>query len=213
MKLPPLFAAHRVRHFATTGLIVLELLFFLAGPNQLVNADASIGISPAGGPPLSTVQVSGQGFCPTCGMITISMNSQTIGHADADTNGQFSTSVQVPGTVSPGQNTVTASQNGQGGNTITARDSYYVVISSQPTKQPTASPTVNQTPSQSPRSSSSATTPAPGVVAAAVPNKADASKRSWLLFALLVLLMTSTIYLLVRRQRAARLRRVKARRR
>lgn len=124
----------------TLGIFVSLLAFvFILVPQAY--AIASIGVSPAGGAPLSTVRVVGQGFCGTCGPVTVTMNGLVVlSNITVDASGLFSATIKVPGTARPGPNTISANQDTKSTYIINASSTFDVVIN----------PNVNGTPYQAP---------------------------------------------------------------
>ncbi len=106
---------------------VIAVLAFLMIIAPRVYADAGIAINPSYGAPLSQATVSGQGFCASCGSISILMNGSPISQATADAKGTFSTTFTVPGSSRPGPNSITASQMANG-STLSAETDFEVVI-------------------------------------------------------------------------------------
>lgn len=97
---------------------------------------ASLSLSASQGPPGTGVTASGTGFTPG-ETIQITVNGASLGTAQADQNGNFTTSVQVPN-VAPGQYVVTAT-----GQTSGASASASFVVTGAGA---TATPTVTATP-------------------------------------------------------------------
>ncbi len=121
---------------------------------------ASIGVSPNGGSPLSEIVVSGQGYCSSCGQVIISMSNEVLGYSQPDAGGRFNVSVNIPGTLRPGINTIFARQDTQSGSTISAQTQFYVAIYNYPDKEtPQTSPTTypNQTTQTNPKTKTSPT--------------------------------------------------------
>jgi len=156
------------------------------------HADPSIAIDPRSGPPLTTIKVSGSGFCGApCSPVSILVDNLHVDdNVAVDGSGNFSTFVQIPGGTSAGHTPVMATQSDAAGNPSTAQTDFNVTpnqpapvqypppSSVQPpsggpsttavtvptTEEPTTteSSSSSTTPPSSSVSSSSATSSAPG---------------------------------------------------
>jgi outer membrane protein assembly factor BamB len=96
---------------ARTFTPIVGLLFSAAAFSQ------TIALSPTGGPPTTSTEVSGSGFAPRAS-IDISFDTTELIAATADGSGSFSdVAIQVPASALPGQHTVSAvpSEGGAGG--------------------------------------------------------------------------------------------------
>ncbi len=103
------------------------------GPAAAATAASGVAVDPGYGPPLATVKVIGSGFRPP-GPVAINFAGIYVtADVAVDSNGAFSTIVQVPGSARPGQVAVVASQP----NSPDARTSFTVTINAPaPTQYP-----------------------------------------------------------------------------
>jgi hypothetical protein len=141
-----------VRVWETAASALLVALAVVLSATGSAGAPASgVAVDPAYGPPLTNVKVSGTGFCRTgCSAVSISVGSLFVASDVAvQADGTFSTIMRMPGTVRPGDVTITASQTDQSGATASARTTFSVTTGSPaPTQYP--APTTIQPPTGSP---------------------------------------------------------------
>ena len=149
-------------------LLLSAVLIALAGPlgpAAAATAAPGVAVDPGYGPPLATVKVIGSGFCPPpCGPVAINFAGIYVtADVAVDSNGAFSTIVQVPGSARPGQVAVVASQRGG----PVARTSFTVTINAPaPTQYPRPTslplpggvPSLQRVPVQGPATGSDAPT-------------------------------------------------------
>jgi hypothetical protein len=138
----------------------------------------AIGVSPATGPPLATVRITGSGFCPPpCGPVAISIGSLYVAsNITIRPSGGFQVFVRMPGTVRPGPVAITATQTIKGGRVESAQTTFTVTpgqpppitypppSSSQPPgglPPPSGKPTTARPNPQTPSPSPSQETPSP----------------------------------------------------
>jgi hypothetical protein len=98
-----------------------------------------LAVDPTYGPPLTTIKVTGQGFCSSCGPVQIQIANVGVDSSDLTWNpdGTFTAFVRVPGSARPGDDPVVAKQT-----PVTARTTFTVTTSvPAPTSYPTPSST------------------------------------------------------------------------
>src|SRR5436190_21861854 len=114
------------------GLGVTLALIVLAGASGTAAAAPGapgLGADPPYGPPLTTIKLTGTGFCAApCGPIRLTIANVRV---DASTptwqpDGTFITFARVPGSARPGDIPVVASQTDAGGQEIVARARFSV---------------------------------------------------------------------------------------
>src|SRR5947209_4373189 len=68
-------------------------------------ASVSIVLSPSYGPPTSTVTVTGSGYGPT-EKVLLKVDNVIVGSTITDATGNFSTSIAIPASATPGKHTI-----------------------------------------------------------------------------------------------------------
>jgi hypothetical protein len=108
-----------------TAAIVLAMP---AGPAAA--AVRAIAVDPTTGPPLTTIKVTGSGFCAApCGPVSISVGSLYVSSGvTVASDGTFTTFIRIPGTARPGPVDVIATQTGSDGGSGEARSTFTVTI-------------------------------------------------------------------------------------
>jgi hypothetical protein len=171
-----------LRWIVTTALATAAIVLTMpAGPATA--AVRAIAVDPTTGPPLTTIKVTGSGFCPPpCGTVSISVGSLYVSSAiTVASDGTFSTFIRIPGTVRPGPVDVIATQTTSDGGSGEARSTFMVTINQPAPKSyppPSTVPAPGGLPgaatpaaSQNPAgTASSATSPGNGVSS---PTRAD----------------------------------------
>ena len=105
-------------------------------------ATPGLAVNPNGGPPLTTIKITGQGFCkagPSCGPVSITIAYVQVDSSDLTwTSGtSFTGFVRVPGSARPGADAVVAEQT-VNGNQVMARTTFNVATGiPAPTSYPT----------------------------------------------------------------------------
>lgn len=116
--------------------VVLLLALWVCLPAAAVPAASAatvptIVVDPTYGPPLTTLRVTGRSFCPApCSPVSISAGSLILEAGVAvDAGGRFTTFIRLPGTVRPGEVTISASQTTRTGSPVQASTTFTVTIS------------------------------------------------------------------------------------
>lgn len=135
-----------------------------------------LGINPPYGPPLTTVKLTGTGFCAApCGAVHITVASVRVDSSNLTWHPDrtFTVIVQVPGSARPGGVPVVATQTDRAGNQVSARTQFAVTINvPAPTRYPT--PTSLQPPGGGPGpvvSPAQPTPPTPSATPSATPSR------------------------------------------